>query len=117
MAKRFSGDVRLTVSKRKGYDDEYEVKLKAPGCSPQDGVAALQDGYASLHGDEAAFDKAARQFMTICEQFDDMRGLVAKAAKNGDGYHVGRDKANRWPGGPTNLKTQRESRKWRNGRS
>ena len=117
MAKRFSGEVRLTVSKREGYDDEYDIKIKSPGCSSQDGVAALQDGYASLHGEDAAYDKAASQFMTICEQFDDMRGLVARAAKTNGRYHVGRDKANRWPGGPTNLKTQSESKKWRNGRS
>lgn len=107
MAKRFSGEVRLTISKRELYDEEYDVKIRAPGCSAQDGVAALQDGYASLHGEEAAYDQAARQYMRFCEEYDDMKHFVAKAAKDGDDFHVGRDKANRWPGGPSNLKTKK----------
>lgn len=111
MAKRFSGEVRLTISDRHHFEDEYDIKLKAPGNSPQEGVAALEAGYKDLNGEEAAFDQAARQFMSMCEDYDDMKGFVAKAAKNGDGFHVGRSKADRWPGGPSNQRTKRERRR------
>jgi len=107
MAKRFSGEVRLTISKRECYDDEYDVKVRAPGCSPHEGVAALQAGFASLHGDDAAYDQAALQYMRFCEDNDDLMGFVAHAAKDGDVFHVGRSKADRWPGGPSNTKTKK----------
>lgn len=105
MPKRFSGEVRLTVSKRELYDDEYDVKVKAPGCSAHDGVAALQDGYTKLHGEEKAIDEAAMQYLRYAQEY--YPHLLVKVAKDGDSFHVGRDKANRWPGGPSNLKTKR----------
>lgn len=111
MAKRFSGDVRLTISKRELYDDEYDIKLKAPGCSPHEGVSVLQDGYTQLHGQESAIDNAACRYLQMCAEHDDLMPLVAKAAKDGTNFHVGRDKANRWPGGPSNLKTKRGRRR------
>lgn len=107
MAKRFSGEIRLTISKRDFCDDEYDVKVRAPGCSPHEGVSALQKGFASLHGEDAAFDEAARQYMRFCETNDDLMGFVSKAAKDGDAFHVGRSKADRWPGGPSNTKTKK----------
>lgn len=104
MAKRFSGEVRLTVSKQE-CDDEYGVRVRSPGCSAHDGVSALQAGYTWIHGVEAAMDEAALMHLRFMEK--DYPHLVAKAAKDGDQFHVGRGKVDRWPGGPSNTKTKR----------
>ncbi|MHC4300802.1 MAG: hypothetical protein ACYS7Y_26305 [Planctomycetota bacterium] len=103
MPRRFSGEVRLTISKR--YDDNYDVKIKAPGCSSHDGASALQDGYTKLHGEEKAIDEVALVHLRFVQEY--YPHLLVKAAKVGDTFHVSRDKANRFPGGPTNLKTKR----------
>jgi len=111
MAKRFSGEIRLTISKRPSCDDgcgdSYDVRIKAPGCSAHEGVTELQSGYTQLHGEDAAIDEAARKHMAFCDECEDFRVLVARAAKNGDTFHVGRSKADRWPGGPSNTKTKK----------
>jgi len=111
MAKRFSGEVRLTISKRPHCDDgcadSYDVKIRAPGCAAYEGMTELQSGYTQLHGEEAAIDEAARKHMAFCEEYEDMKHLVAHVAKDGDAFHVGRSKADRWPGGPSNTKTKK----------
>jgi len=108
MPKRFSGEVRLTVSGgHAGLVDEYDIRVKAPGCSPHEGVAALQDGYTELNGAEEAMDEAARQYMRLLEQDPELAGFVKHASKDGDVFHVGRGKADRWPGGPSNTKTKK----------
>lgn len=106
MPKRFSGEVRLTVSGgHAGLVDEYDIRVKAPGCSPHEGVAALQDGYTELNGADSAMDEAARQYLCFMEK--NFPHLVKQAAKDGDEYHVGRGKADRWPGGKSNTKTKK----------
>jgi len=105
MAKRFSGEVRLTVSLREGCTEEYDVRVRAPGCSLHEGVSALQSGYTALHGTEAAIDEAALMHLRFVEEISP--NLVSKAAKHGKNFHVGREKANRWPGGPSNTKTKK----------
>jgi len=108
MAKRFSGEVKLTVSGgHAGLMDEYDVRVKAPGCSPHEGVSALEDGYTDLHGVEAAIDYAARRYLSFLEHQQEFAHYVKQAAKNGDGFHVGRGKADRWPGGPSSTKTKK----------
>jgi hypothetical protein len=108
MAKRFSGDVRLTISGgHAGLIDEYDVRVKAPGCSPHEGIAALMDGYTDLHGVDAAIDQAARQYLSFLEGEQEFAHLVKPAAKDGDVFHVGRGKADRWPGGLSNTKTKK----------
>ena len=106
MPKRFSGEVRLTVSGgHMGLVDEYDVRVKAPGCSRHEGVAALQDGYTELHGTDAAIDEAAAQYLRFMET--DFPHLVGQAAKDGEQFHIGRTKADRWPGGKSNTKTKK----------
>ena len=111
MAKRFSGEVRLTISKRPtcddGCGDSYDVKIRAPGCAAYEGVTELETGFTQLHGEDAAIDEAARKHMSFCEEYEDMKQLVSKAARDGDAFHVGRGKADRWPGGPSNTKTKK----------
>ena len=108
MAKRHSGDVRMTVSVgHAGLADEYDVRVKAPGCSPHEGVAALMEGYTELHGGDAAIDQAARQYLVFLEGEQDFAHFVKHAAKDGDVFHVGRNKSTRWPGGLSNTKTKR----------
>jgi hypothetical protein len=110
MAKRFSGEMRLTISKRQTCDnvrDSYDVKIKAPGCAAHEGVTELEAGFTQLHGEDVAIDSAARKYMAFCEQCDEFSGLVAKAAKVSDIFHVGRSKADRWPGGSSNTKTKK----------
>lgn len=105
MPKRFSGEVRLTVSLRDGCVDEYDVRVKAPGCSRHEGVSALQDGYTAVNGADGAMDEAALQYLRFVEE--EFPHLVSQAAKDGGAFHVGRGKADRWPGGPSNTKTKK----------
>lgn len=107
MPKRFSGELRLTVTKRECFDDEYEIRAKAPGCSPLDAISALQEGYTSLNGIDSAIDEAALMFLRMAE--NDFPNIAARAAKKKKkkGFHVGRSMAERWPGGLSNTKTKR----------
>jgi len=104
MPKRFSGEVRMTVSKAFALsDDEYDIRLKAPGCSPYQGTVRLDAGYTALHGVEAATDEAAKRYLLFVS--DDP--MVKQAAKDGEQFHIGRTKADRWPGGKSNTKTKK----------
>jgi hypothetical protein len=105
MPKRFSGEVRLTVSQRLGTVDEYDIRVKAPGCSRHEGVSALQDGYTSVNGADAAMDEAALQYLRFMGI--EFPALVNQAAKDGDAFHVGRSKSERWPGGTADTKTKK----------
>lgn len=109
MPKRFSGEVRLTVSRQAGREDDYDVKVKAPGSAAHEGVSCLQPGYTELHGEEKALDEAARKYMAYLgtDPQPGLSQLVKQAAKDGDLFHVGRGKADRWPGGPSNTKTKK----------
>jgi len=104
MARRFSGDVRLTVSKGMN-DDTWLVKLKAPGCGAFDGSIILEKGYYDLHGEEKAIDEVARQFLQFCEE-GGKEVLLNAAAKNKKGFHVGREMAFRFPGERTDRRTK-----------
>jgi len=108
MPKRFSGDVRLTLVH--GVDallreDDFSVKVKAPGCKPYNGCTSLETGYIKLHGMEASLDEAARRHLLFLEQ--NFPIFVKKAVRKNGVYHVGRGKADRWPGGSSNTKTKR----------
>ena len=104
MAKRFSGDIRLTLIPS-GHD-AFDVSLKAPGRKLSVGNVRIEDGYTDLHGVLEAFDEAARQYLQGLA--DEKSPLVkgAAAAPEG-GFHVGRSKSERWHGGPSNMKTKK----------
>lgn len=102
MAKRFSGDVRLTVAHVRG--DTYEVSLKAPGNKPVDGGVCIESGYTDLHGVEKAMDEAARQYFKLLASEGSLL-LKRAASESGGAFYVGRSKAARWPGGLSNTKT------------
>jgi hypothetical protein len=104
MAKRFSGDVRMTVAHVK--EDTYEVSLKAPGNKPVDGGVCIEGGYTDLHGAEEAIDEAAIQYLKLLASEGSL--LLKRVATNSDGtFHVGRSKSARWPGGLSNTKTKK----------
>jgi len=103
MARRFSGDVRLTVS---GSGDEWNVKLKSQGCAALEVPVLLEEGFCSLHGEEEAIDMAAKLFLQVCED-SGKAALVKKAAKTKkNGFHVGRDMAYRFPGERSDRRTK-----------
>ena len=107
MPKRFSGEVRLTISRGHNHDF-FDIKVKAPGCAACSGGTILENGYEQLHGEEEAFDEAAIQYLKYLEEHKPT--LVAKAAKiskKGDTFHVGRSKAERWPGGISSTLTKK----------
>jgi hypothetical protein len=103
MARRFSGDVRLTIS---GCGDLWNVKIKAPGCAVHEGEVALEKGYCNLHGEEEAVNQAARIFLQQCET--EGRGAILKtAAKTKKGqFHVSDEMSYRFPGERTDRRTR-----------
>ena len=82
MSRRFSGDVRLTIS---GCGDLWQVKLKAQGCSPHEGSVTLEKGYCDLHGEEEAISQAARIFLQQCtiEGKDSLLKLQPRPRRDG----------------------------------
>lgn len=111
MAKRFSGELRMTLSSgHMGLTDEYDIRVKAPGSSPHEGVSALSEGYTEMHGEDASIDEAARQYLRFMSEYGDEDAafsMVKKAAKDGKDFHVGCSKADRWAGGKSNTKTKK----------
>lgn len=108
MARRFSGDVRLTVTKGMN-DDTWLVKLKAPGCGTFDGSIILEQGYYGLHGEDAAIDEVSRRFLQFCEEYGQEHNreeLVKTAARTKKGFHVGREMAYRFPGERSDRRTK-----------
>ena len=105
MPKRFSGDVRLTVYHRDG--DGYDIRVKSPGFEIYEGATTLELGYVGLHGQEKSMDEAARRHLSWIESEPNLSKLVKNAAKDGNSFHIGREKADRWPGGPSNKKTKK----------
>jgi len=104
MARRFSGDVRLTISKG-ANDDTWLVKIKAPGCGVVDGSIILERGYYDLHGEEKAIDEVARQFLKYCEDMG-KDALLKTVAKTKKGFHVAREMAYRLPGERMDRRTR-----------
>lgn len=102
MARRFSGDVRLTIS---GCGDLWQVKLKAPGCAAYEGAVTLERGYCSLHGEEHAVSEAVRLFLGRCEA-EGRDALLKTAAKTKKGWHVSDEMAYRFPGERTDRRTK-----------
>lgn len=102
MARRFSGDVRLTIS---GCGDLWQVKLKAQGCSPYEGEVTLEKGYCNLSGEEEAINQAARLFLERCES-EGRSALLKTAAKTKKGFHVASDMAHRLPGERMDRRTK-----------
>jgi hypothetical protein len=103
MARRFSGDVRLTIS---GCADLWNVKLKAQGCSPVEGEVTLEKGYCNLHGEEEAINQAARLFLARCEA-EEKGAILKTAAKTKKGiWHVSDEMAYRFPGERTDRRTK-----------
>lgn len=103
MARRFSGDVRLTIS---GCGDLWQVKLKAQGCSPYEGEVTLEKGYCNLNGEEEAINHAARLFLERCES-EGKSAILKKAAKTRKGkFHVSDEMAYRFPGERTDRRTR-----------
>lgn len=103
MARRFSGDVRLTIS---GCGDLWQVKLKAQGCAPHEGDVTLEKGYCSLHGEEEAINQAARLFLERCES-EGRSALLKTAAKTKKkGWHISDEMAYRFPGERTDRRTK-----------
>jgi len=102
MARRFSGDVRLTIS---GCADLWNVKLKAQGCSPVEGEVRLEKGYCNLNGEAAAISQAARLFLERCEA-EGKASILKTAAKTKRGWHVSDEMAYRFPGERTDRRTR-----------
>lgn len=103
MARRFSGDVRLTVS---GSGDEWTVKLKAQGCAAFEGPVILEKGFCSLHGEEDAIDMAAKMFLQSCEDLGKTALIKTAAKTKKNGFHIGRDMAYRFPGERSDRRTK-----------
>jgi hypothetical protein len=103
MPKRFSGEVRLTINRR--IHDDYDIKVKAPGCAPYEGVTSLDSGYTNLHGEQDAMDEAGSRHLSYLSKHNP--ALTKHAAKDGDRFYVGRTKAERWPGGTSDTKTKK----------
>jgi hypothetical protein len=102
MARRFSGDVRLTIS---GCGDLWQVKLKAPGCAAYEGEVTLEKGYCNLSGEEEAISQAARLFLGRCEA-EGKDTFLRAAAKTKKGWHVSDEMAYRFPGERTDRRTR-----------
>lgn len=104
MAKRYSGEIRLTISPT--GQDTYEISLKAPGRKQLIGSIDIENGYTDLHGAVEAIDEAARQYLK--KLFNEESTFLRQVAMTPDGgFHVGRSKSERWPGGPSNIKTKK----------
>jgi len=104
MPKRFSGDVKATVSYVLG--DQYTVRVKAPGCGAHTGTTVLDDGYTELHGLDKAVDEVVRRHLQWMDADGEIHATKAAKDERGD-FHVGREMADRWPGGPSNTKTKK----------
>lgn len=102
MARRFSGDVRLTIS---GCGDLWNVKIKAPGCAAHEGEVVLEKGYCDLHGEEEAVNQATRMFLQRCEA-EGKESILKTAAKTKKGWHVSDEMAYRFPGERTDRRTR-----------
>ena len=102
MARRFSGDVRLTIS---GCGDLWNVKIKAPGCAAYEGDVTLDQGYCNLHGEKEAISQAAKVFLQRCEA-EEKTSLLKTAARTKKGWHVSDEMAYRFPGERTDRRTK-----------
>lgn len=111
MARRFSGDVRLTISKGTN-EATWLVRLKAPGCGVFDGSIILEHDFCDLHSESEeplVIDEVARRFLQFCEEYGEKNGrgeLVGTAAKTKKGWHVSDEMAYRFPGERTDRRTK-----------